>query len=378
MNKHILYRCALILCAAGVLLGIYSYAWHENKFIKYRIKPELLSRRYNEVAYAATHNGQSYLKSPVQNQNLTLTEQFERGIRATKLHVWYDRDADGKSSPYVCHGVPKNMLDDAYLEKVIEKVPRIFRSWARSILQQYDPLNELVRDACKTAYGHGDKEGVIQFRHGILDPASKPLSEVLTEIKVFLDQYPDEIFTVILEDHTENLERIAQDFKVSGLKDYAHIQDKHKEWPTLGQMVKDDKRLVVLLHGEPTLPYKKHPWMHPIWDFAYDTEWEFGDVGALKDPRNDRMPKRGTQAYDDRHNGPKNKLFIVHHFITPRTGGCSSSAKKVNKKVCIQDRLNRLKTKAGRIPNIIQVDFFEYPKHDIFEVVDTLNMSATA
>src|SRR3990172_7092783 len=96
----------------------------------------LCSRRYNEVAYAATHNGQSHIESSVCNQDLDVTKQFEQGIRAMKIPIWYDRDGQGGSVLYVCHGVTKDILGKSFLENVEEKVPRLFRPFARDVLKQ--------------------------------------------------------------------------------------------------------------------------------------------------------------------------------------------------------------------------------------------------
>jgi hypothetical protein len=338
------------------------------------IPDALLGKRFNEVSFAATHNGQSHQDSAVQNQSLTLAEQFEQGIRATKIHVWYDKDEKGNCIPFVCHGVTKDMLDGSYLEKVVEKVPSMFQGWARDALKELEPINILVRDACKAAYGDGDAaQGVIQFRHCILDPARRALTVLLGEIKEFLVTHPQEILTVILEDHTNSPDQIVADFKVHGLQTFAHVQDINKEWPTLRDMIKSGKRLVVLFHGKEDLDCSQYPWLHPIWQFAWDTAWEFRASADLNDLQKDIMPKRGQQSYADRHKGARNKLFIVHHFVTPMAGGCKKEARKVNKKSFLQARLERLTKMAGQKPNIVQIDFFEHPQHDILDVMNILN-----
>lgn len=359
MNKRV-YRLSLWLAMISGVAGA--------------IPEGLLDKRFNEVSFAATHNGQSHADSAVQNQSLTLTEQFEQGARATKIHVWYDKDEKGNCIPFVCHGVTKDMLDGSYLEKIVDKVPRVFQGWARDALKELEPINELVRDACKAAYGDGDHaQGVIQFRHCILDPSRRPLVTLLGEVKQFLVTHPQEILTVILEDHTNSLAQIAADFKANGLEAFVHTQDITKEWPTLRAMVQSGKRLVILFHGKENLAYKDYPWLHPVWQFAWDTAWEFQDPGHLNDTKKDIMPKRGHQAYNDRHSGARNKLFIVHHFVTPLAGGCKKGAKKVNKKAFLQARLERLTKSAGQKPNIVQIDFFENPNRDILDVINALN-----
>lgn len=333
----------------------------------------LWNKRYNEAAYAATHNGSSHMACPVQNQDMPIAQQLKCGIRATKVHVWNTKGPQGETVPYVCHGITQDLFEGPYLDQVVDKVPSLFRGWARDVLKQMEPVNELVRDAFKAAYGDGKKPGVIQFNHCIFDPSRKQLAGILTDVKVFLDANPNEVFTLILEDHTKDLAKIALDFQNGGLLPYLHVQDISRPWPTLGNMVESNKRLVVLLHGDESLDYSKYPWMHNMWHFAWDTEWNFSDISSLKDVSKDIVPKRGQKTFADRMNGPKNKLFVVHHFVTPSTGGCKKSAKKVNHKSFLTARVNRLRDFTGQIPNFIQVDFFQYPNNDIFEVVLALN-----
>lgn len=364
---------ALLVRIAGLvvmLTTVYLYSAPQGKV---NGSSALWNKRYNEVAYPATHNGHSHAESSVQNQTLSLKEQLERGIRATKMHVYYHQENNGAYAPFVCHGVSKDLLEGPYLEKIVEKVPRLFRGWAQDVLKQMAPLNELVRDACHVAYGDGKTKGVIPFKHCILDPSRRKLSSMLAEVKQFMAKNPSEVVTLILEDHTNSLDQIAQEFVASGLDAYVHTQDSSKEWPTLGHMVESGKRIVVLVHGDESLAYEKYPWLHNVWQYAWDTEWEFQDAADLKDTQKDVMPKRGLQAFKQRNEGPKNKLFIVHHFVTSMSGGNKVEAKKINKKSFLQTRLERLAKKAGHMPNIIQVDFFEQPGNDIFEVVNAFN-----
>lgn len=356
-----------LICLSLVCLGSFFYtaqAIHES----------LLDKRFNQVSFAATHNGQSHENSPVQNQLLALTEQLAHGIRATKIHVWYDKDEKGNPIPFVCHGVTKDMLDGSYLEKIVDKVPRLFQGWARDALKELEPINELVRDACKAAYGEGNgTQGIIQFRHCILDPSRRPLNVLLGEIKQFLVKNPQEVFILILEDHTNNPDQIAADFKSNGLDAFVHTQNSAKEWPTLREMIESGRRLVILWHNEQNSGSNKYPWLHPIWSYAWDTAWEFQEPSHLHDAKKDIMPKRGQKAYRDRHAGARNKLFIVHHFVTPLAGGCKKGAKKVNKKSFLQGRIERLSKIAGHTPNIVQIDFFEPGQSDILEVINAIN-----
>ena len=283
MKKIVVYSIIIRLICFFIL----GLAWYTHPYKEGMVNGStvLWNKRYNEAAYPATHNGHSHDESAVQNQSLSMKDQLKRGIRATKLHVYYHQDKDKRYVPFVCHGVPRDMIEGPYMQKIIDKVPRLLRSWAQDMLKEMEPINEIIRDACHVAYGKDGKDGTIPFKHCILDPSRRPLGSMLSDIKNFLDKSPNEVITLIVEDHTKNLDALAEDFKKCGLDVYAHCQEKDKEWPRLADMVKSNRRLVVLVHGEENLPYKKYQWMHYLWDFAWDTEWEFPDSNDLKDEK---------------------------------------------------------------------------------------------
>ncbi len=363
----------LIIMSVGLSGAMWAKDLSEGTIGRYDRYAQLRDRRYNEVAFPASHNAQSYKGSAASNQDMSITEQLNSGIRAIKVPVWFDRDSDGKPAPFACHGLSKDFLERPYLELLIDKLPSMVQSFARKLMKDMEPVNGLIKDAIKAAYGKDGEQGAIPFAHCVFDPSRQPLRLVLKEINAFLDKNPNEIFTLILEDHTRNLDAIADLFKKSGLDKHAHMQDINKPWPTLEHMINSKKRLVVFLHGDQDLPYKKHPSLHYVWDFAWDTEWDFSRACDLNNPYKDCMPKRGKPIYVKRNNACKNKVFLVYHFVTTRSCGSKSCARQVNRKSCLMNRLNRLAKQAGQIPNIVQVDFFQYPNNDIFAAIDELN-----
>jgi len=50
----------------------------------------LCNKRFNEVCSINSHNGSSYISSPVQDQDRSITQQLEDGIRSTKLPIHLD------------------------------------------------------------------------------------------------------------------------------------------------------------------------------------------------------------------------------------------------------------------------------------------------
>lgn len=332
---------------------------------------KLACKRYNEVAYATTHNGQSFKESLVQNQDKTITEQLEAGIRALKIPLWYGCDSQGNKIICACHGMSKSLLYYMYEEHIVEHVPCIFKSKAKKIVHDVAPAMKALREALRVAYGeHDGQQGLIPFPHGMFDPACERFKNICTEVKTFLDSHPHEIVTLILEDFTHNISLVAADIQESGLLPYVHIQQQDKPWPTLAAMVNSDKRMVIFVHTQDEVGLRQYPLLCPLWDYVWDTRFSFSRMADFK---YDVVPNRGKQAFEQRNALPQNKLFIVYHFITPFAGGSKKWAMKVNKRAVLKQRLSKLTKQTGHMPNFVQVDFFEYPHNDIFKIINDLN-----
>lgn len=333
--------------------------------------PALLSKRYNEVAYATTHNGQSYKNSLVHNQDKTITEQLQAGIRAIKIPLWYGCDMHGRAIVSACHGMSKSLLYCRNEQQIIDRVPCIWREHAKKFLQDMAPAFSALRNALYVAYGEHDSEhGLIPFPHGMFDPAQQPFKDICKEVCTFLDTHPYEVVTFILEDFTDNIPLIAAAIQESGLLHYVHAQNINNPWPTLKEMIDSGKRMIIFLRSNDVVHYVNYPWLAPLWDYAWDTRYDFTRIADFK---RDQIPHRGKDAYEQRNRYPKNKLFIVYHFITPFAGGSKKWARRANRVSILKHRLNKLKMQTGHIPNFVQVDFFEYPHNDIFKVINLLN-----
>ena len=331
----------------------------------------LSSKRYNEVAYATTHNGQSYKKSLVHNQDKTIAEQLKSGIRAIKIPLWYGSDSQGKRIVCACHGMSKSLFFSIKEEKIVEHIPLIFKSKVQKIINEMEPMVKTLRDALRIAYGEDDEQqGVLLFPHGMFDPACQELKNICKEVKTFLDANPHEIVTLILEDFTNNIPLIVADIQESGLFAYVHEQKLSEPWPTLETLVTNNKRMVIFVRTNDIKRLENFNWLCPLWDYAWDTRFNFSRIADFK---YDQVPNRGDQAFKTRDKNPHNKLFIVYHFITPLAGGSKKWAMRANRSSVLQRRLKKLTKQTGHIPNFVQVDFFEYPHNDLFKVINILN-----
>jgi hypothetical protein len=208
----------------------------------------------------------------------------------------------------------------------------------------------------------GAEEPELLLCHSDCDFGSQLLVDGLAEIREFLDAHPSEVISFIVETNAETAPmeaEIRDAFAASGILPYAHVQAPGAPWPTLGEMVAANQRLVVLTDdssnagcnadGDPC------PWYHYLWnDFAFETHFTYLNPSQLSCADN-----RGT---------PGNDLFILNHFLTVNVG-LPQFARQVNFDPLLSRRARDCWAFHGRIPNFPTVDFYE-----IGSIVRTANL----
>lgn len=268
----------------------------------------LCDRAYDDVAYATTHNAMAarfdpYLYSPlISNQCSGVPTQLADGIRGLMLDIHL-------------YAPPETEVEDLYL--------------------------------C----------------HSDCDFGAQLLVDGLAEVRAFLDARPAEVVTFIIETDADTapLEAEIRDaFVASGLADYAHVQAPGAAWPTLGEMVAANRRLVVLTDdsspqtgcnadGNPC------PWYHSLWNgFAFETPFQARTAAEF--------------VCSDLRGAPGDDLFILNHFLTQNIGQ-PRFARQVNFDPLLSRRARECWAYQGQIPNFPTVDFYE-----IGRVVRTTNL----
>jgi hypothetical protein len=180
---------------------------------------------------------------------------------------------------------------------------------------------------------------------------SLPLVDALRVIRKFLDSNRGEIITIIFESYVAAADAAAA-FAASGLLRYAWAQPPGAPWPTLGELIAVDKRLVVLSDREGGAL----PWYLDLWRHAWETPYAFS------------TPDEFTCA---RYRGaPDGALFILNHFLTAPLAG-RDLAVEANGAALLGERARRCQLESGRLPNFVAVDF--YATGDLFSVVQALN-----
>jgi hypothetical protein len=171
------------------------------------------------------------------------------------------------------------------------------------------------------------------------------------EIKRFLEANPREILTIEFEDHA-SAEKTVAIFREIGLDKLAHTQAKDAAWPTLGEMIAQNRRLVVLADNQGG-KVADAPWYHYTWELAWDNPY------AAKSEE-DFVCRVGRGKSE-------NKIFILNHFLTAPLG-LPSLAEKANTRDSLQGHIERCQKEIGRLPNFVAVDFVDIG--DVFSVVE--------
>ncbi len=170
-------------------------------------------------------------------------------------------------------------------------------------------------------------------------------------MKQFLDDNPDEVVTLFIEDDISDEDTEAA-FEASGLFDEVYVHDPDEGWPTLGEMIDRDERLVVLAEQSGPPP----TWYHHGFDLVKDTPYKFESADDFS-----CEPNRGPEDAD---------LFLMNHWLDATAADRADTA-EVNAYDVLVDRARRCEKERGQMVNFVAVNF--YSIGDLLEAVDTLN-----
>jgi hypothetical protein len=344
MNIAVYIFCVLFL-------AVMSHAL-ERKTMKCNGSEYLCGFKYNEVTYASSHNAQSskknwalfFLPSNINNQDQDILHQLENGIRAMKMPVHF-RENDA----YVCHGMSPDLRSE--IQDSLCSPLEALQPPCAYFLQQMDPC--------------------------IVDPATQSLASALNEVKIFLDHWRGEVVTLFLEDSTHDFNLLKKSFHRAGLDSYVYFHNKDQDWPTLRELIRSNRRLIVFLNlklDSKKREISKYRYWNYTYDYAWSSAYHFESTEELK---ND-YPSEADLIWSSkikRSSGPQNQLLILQHFVTPALAGNPLAAQDVNHALVLRARIKRYQDQLGIKPNFIWVDFYQLPVNQpgIFNVVNELN-----
>ena len=189
--------------------------------------------------------------------------------------------------------------------------------------------------------------------HSVCRAGAVPLVPTLKEVGAWLDANRGEVVTLIIQDDISG-EQTAQAFAEAGLQRvlFTPDPDPAKPWPTLGEMVRSNKRLVVFAEQEDG----PAPWYRNFYRYGMETPFAFTSAAQMS-----CAPNRG---------GEGRRLFLMNHFVT-RNGGNRLDAGGVNERAFVLDRAHRCAAERRRPVTFVAVDYASIG--DAKGAVDALN-----
>lgn len=195
-----------------------------------------------------------------------------------------------------------------------------------------------------------DQDGEPTLCHGFCSLGSEPLVQGLARLRDLLQANPDDVFVLILQDEMEAAP-IEASFAEVGL--VGHAITGVPPWPTLGELIDADTRLLVTHERERA---EAAPWYHATYELAWDNDYSARSVGDF-----DCDVLRGQ---------PTNDIFLLNHFLTDPLAR-PDLAKQANPAEVIRAHVDACEEQSGQTVDWIAVDFYEIG--GVLDVVDELN-----
>jgi hypothetical protein len=295
---------------------------------------ELCPRPYPEVAYLTTHNAMSAADEPgwfLAEQPHGVIDQLGGGARGLMIDVWEARPAgEYVSSLTVNLSEGRAQLEESFGPAAVDSAER------------------LVAQVVGEPTGPAD----LFLCHGLCEIGATPLAPTLSALRTWLDANPNEVVTVIVENHVP-AEAIAAAFVAAGLEPYLHTPSA-TSWPTLQEMITSGRRLVVMTEeGDGGTQF---PWLANAFALTQETPYTFPSVDDFS-----CEPNRGPA------DAP---LFLVNHWLSGFTA-LVTAARQVNVTDVLGTRVEQCRDERGLFPTFVGVNYYDIG--DAAEVVDDLN-----
>jgi hypothetical protein len=191
--------------------------------------------------------------------------------------------------------------------------------------------------------------------HGLCELGASRLDEQLGTVRGWLDTHPDEVLTLIVENHVPAAQ-VGAALVAAGLADRAAVPPAPgASWPTLRQMITSGRRLYVIAEqgdGGAAYPWLANAYQRLVQETPY-TAPILADLATC-------VPNRG------RADAP---LLLMNHWLS----GFSqlvTSARRANAAAVLGTRADRCRTER-RLPTFLAVNYADIG--DVQAVVRRLN-----
>jgi hypothetical protein len=306
-------------------------------------------RRYDQNTYLGTHNAYANRHEGwiTPNQEISITEQLDRGVRYINADVWLVRQG--------IYVVPFPTLP----------IPSVIVYNGEDVSPPNDPLWAHLEDL-EVVVAHEPRSTLYLLK----TPPFKKLSAVLADIRAWLESHPGEVVTLGLENgvHAAHQDMVMRAVDESGIKPAVFFLDRPNEgmvfpdrpqdggwdvtihgFPSLDQLVAAGRRLVLLPDdGHPGSEVNERDMK---WRFQVNTVYgrDSLDPGTWTNPRDE------SASIDDL----TRPLFLMEHApvgpaLYPVYPNDYNDFDRISRRW--QDMADRW----GRLPSYFTCDFFNY------------------
>ena len=289
----------IVSAALAVPVNVPSKALACNGF------SQLCDRPYNQVVYAATHNSMANSEARFlgPSQDPSIVHQLDNGVRALLIDTHYWTPASKVAS---------------FLDSLPPATRAVLRPFAEPVTKSR-PGTWLCHDICQLG--------------------ATPLTAQLGQIHRWLQDNPDEVITLILQDgiSVADTQRAVEE---SGLlADVATPPaDPRGAWPTLREMINSGRRVYLFSEQKDVAG----GWYRNFYRYASDTPF-----------RNESPAQLACQL--DR-GSPAAPLLLVNNWVT-RTASSRRDAARANSTQFLLHQARICREKRGRNPTFLAVDF---------------------
>jgi hypothetical protein len=299
----------------------------------------LCDRRVDQVAFLATHNAMAAAGEPgwlFAAQDAGIPQQLDDGVRALMIDTHY-----GATS---ARGVITEFEGTAPTRaKFVEELGERFVATAERLRAR------MVR-------GRLTSKRQVFLCHGFCEVGATRAVEALRALHRFLVRHPEEVVVLLVQDETNAVDTAAA-IRASGLVGEVYRGDARPPWPTLGELVERDERVIVMAENHAG----QEPWIHHQPAVAQETPFSFPTARALEAPA----------ACEPHRGGTAGSLLLVNHWVDTTPAPRVTIARRVNAEGFLSRRLRTCRERRGMLPNLVAVDF--YRQGDAARVVDGLN-----
>ncbi|MBB4661266.1 hypothetical protein [Conexibacter arvalis] len=289
--------------------------------------------RLDQYTFAGTHNSYSAAQEPgwlIPNQRFGIARQLDDGIRAFLLDVHVGEQTDQLvRTDLRAEGMNRNKVTRAIGADNVALADRL-----------------IARAGAGTLRGRRE----LFLCHTLCELGAAPALAQMRAYARWLDRHPGEVLLFMLEPYVPP-RQIVQLFRRAGLLDDVWTLDRQAPLPTLGDLVRADRRLLVFTEADGGAP----PWYMKAWSFFQDTP-----LGATKASELRCRRQRGDAD---------SPLLLVNHWID-----AFPPSPRANREIggaFLERRLDRCARERDMQPNVVAVDFHQ--TSGVVEAASALN-----